>query len=62
MRPVFTGDYLADDRFEHAALPDAHVRKYAIRSVVAVPLVGDRGPLGTLTVYTGEVSRPTSTK
>src|SRR6185295_6948182 len=44
---------LNDDRFEHAALPDAHVKKYAIRSVVAVPLVGDRGPLGTLTVYTG---------
>ena len=26
-----------------------------IRSVIAVPLVGDRGPIGTLTVYTGEV-------
>ena len=34
--------------------PDAHVRRYQIRSVVAVPLIGDRGPLGTLTVYTGE--------
>ncbi|HYX12563.1 MAG TPA: GAF domain-containing protein, partial [Candidatus Acidoferrum sp.] len=55
MQPVFTGDYLHDDRFEHADLPDAHVRKFAIRSVVAVPLVGDRGPLGTLTVYTGEI-------
>jgi PAS domain S-box-containing protein len=55
MQPVFTGDYLNDDRFEHAELPDAHVKKYAIRSVVAVPLVGDRGPLGTLTVYTGDI-------
>ncbi len=55
MRAVFTGDYLADDRFEHAKLPDAHVRVHSIRSVVAVPLVGDRGPLGTLTVYSGEV-------
>jgi GAF domain-containing protein len=54
MRPVLTGDYLADDRFEHATLPDAHVERYGIRSVVAVPLLGDRGPLGTLTVYTGE--------
>ena len=53
LQAVFTGDYLNDDRFEHAELPDAHVRKYAIRSVVAVPLLGDRGPLGTLTVYTG---------
>lgn len=52
---VLTGDYLADDRFEHAQAPDAHVRTHAIRSVIAVPLVGDRGPLGTLTVYTGEV-------
>jgi PAS domain S-box-containing protein len=54
LRPVFTGDYLNDDRFEHAEAPDEHVRKYAIRSVVAVPLLGDRGPLGTLTVYTSE--------
>ena len=54
MRPIFTGDYLNDDRFEHADAPDAHVRRYQIRSVVAVPLIGDRGPLGTLTVYTGE--------
>ena len=44
-----------DDRFEHADAPDAHVKRHAIRSVIAVPLVGDRGPLGTLTVYTGEV-------
>ena len=55
MRAVFTGDYLNDDRFEHASAPDEHVRKNQIRSVVAVPLVGDRGPLGTLTVYTSEV-------
>ena len=55
MRPVFTGDYLNDDRFQHASAPDAHVRRYQIRSVVAVPLIGDRGPLGTLTVYTGEL-------
>ena len=55
LRPVFTGDYLNDKRFEHAAAPDEHVRRYAIRSVVSVPLVGDRGPLGTLTVYNGEV-------
>ena len=55
MRAIFTGDYLADDRFEHAAAPDEHVRMHAIRSVVAVPLIGDRGPLGTLTVYTSDV-------
>ena len=27
MRPIFTGDYLNDDRFEHASAPDAHVRR-----------------------------------
>jgi GAF domain-containing protein len=56
LRAVFTDDYLSDDRFEHAEAPDAHVRKHAIRSVVAVPLIGDRGPLGTLTVYTAETN------
>src|SRR4029077_17733735 len=55
LQPVFTGDYLADDRFEHASMPDAPVRRYRIRSVIAVPLAGARGPLGTLTVYTGKV-------
>ena len=54
LRPVFTGDYLDDERFEHATAPDEHVRRHAIRSVIAVPLIGDRGPLGTLTVYTSE--------
>ena len=52
--PVFTGDYLADDRFDHADAPDEHARKHDIRSAVAVPLIGDRGPLGTLTVYSSE--------
>ena len=55
LKPVFTGDYLADDRFDHAAAPDEHARKHDIRSAVAVPLIGDRGPLGTLTVYTNKV-------
>jgi PAS domain S-box-containing protein len=55
LRPVFTGDYLNDDRFDHAEAPDEHVRRHAIRSAVAVPLLADGQPLGTLTVYTGEV-------
>jgi PAS domain S-box-containing protein len=55
LRAVFSGDYLNDERFEHASAPDEHVRKYAIRSVVAVPLIGGQGPLGTLTVYSGEL-------
>ncbi|MDX6585476.1 MAG: hypothetical protein QOI10_4660, partial [Solirubrobacterales bacterium] len=52
--PVFTGDYLADDRFDHADAPDEHARQHDIRSALAVPLIGDRGPLGTLTVYSSE--------
>jgi PAS domain S-box-containing protein len=52
---VWTGDYLADERFDHATAPDRHVRRHGIRSAVAAPLLGDRGPLGTLTVYTHEV-------
>ncbi len=54
-RVVITGDYLADDRFRHASAPDAHARRHAIRSAVAAPLMGDSGPLGTLTVYTSKV-------
>src|SRR5262249_41662493 len=55
MRPGFTGDYLHDDRVEHPTPPDAHVGRHGIRSVVAVPPRGGPGPLGTLTVYTGEI-------
>ena len=50
-RAVYTGDYLVDDRFVHASMPDAHADRYGLRSVLAAPLLGDADPFGTLTVY-----------
>jgi PAS domain S-box-containing protein len=50
-RPVWTGDYLADDRFKHTPGPDAFVREHGIRSAMAAPIMGEQGVLGTLTVF-----------
>jgi len=50
-RPVVTGDYLADPSFVHRSSPDGFVRSMGIRAVVAVPLFGDDGPIGALTVW-----------
>ncbi len=55
-RPARTDDYLADDRFLRDDLARAFVEESGIRSVIAVPLAGDGGPLGTLSV----VSRRTA--
>ena len=52
--PVWTGDYLNDTRFVHAAQPDAFANKHAIRSALAVPIIAEAGVLGTLTVYTDQ--------
>ncbi len=49
-RPVRTDDYIADDRFVHDDLAHQFVLDSGIRSVIAVPLAGDEGPLGTLSV------------
>lgn len=50
--PVWTGDYLSDTRFTHAAQPDAFAEDHVIRSAIAVPITAEAGVLGTLTVYT----------
>lgn len=47
-RPFFTGDYLADDRFEHDPGQDEYVGRIGLRSVLCVPLVGEHGPIGVL--------------
>jgi len=47
---VWTGDYLADERFPHASGADAYVRNLGLRSVIAAPLIGEAGPIGALTV------------
>ena len=49
-RPVRTDDYLVDDRFQKDDAATAFVREAGIRSVIAVPLGGEAGPLGTLSV------------
>ena len=50
-RPASTADYLADPSFVHGPGPDAFVRSMGIRSVMAVPLFGDDGPFGALTIW-----------
>jgi PAS domain S-box-containing protein len=54
-RVFFTGDYLADARFDHGAGADTYIASVGIRSVMAAPLIGDAGPFGALTVYTTRV-------
>jgi PAS domain S-box-containing protein len=49
--PVITADYLADDAFLHGAGPDTFVRTMGIQGAIAVPLFGDDGPFGALTVW-----------
>ena len=49
--PVMTADYLSDPSFVHRSSPDGFVRSMGIRAVVAVPLFGDDGPIGALTVW-----------
>jgi PAS domain S-box-containing protein len=46
-----TGDYLADDRFEHTPERDAFVRNNGVRSVIAAPLLQRGEVLGAITVY-----------
>ncbi|HET7686955.1 MAG TPA: GAF domain-containing protein, partial [Candidatus Limnocylindria bacterium] len=50
-RVVRTGNYPDDRSFRHAAEPDQFVRDHDIRSVMAAPLIGEEGALGTLTVH-----------
>jgi len=49
-RAARTDDYLADDRFIHDDAARTFVTDTGIRSVIAVPLPGDDGPIGTLSV------------
>jgi len=49
-RVVRTGDYLADDSFEHVPGLDDYIRRRNMTSVMAAPLVSSAGGLGALTV------------
>ncbi len=55
-RAVRTDDYLDDDRFVRDDAARAFVESTGIRSVVAVPLPGDAGPIGTLSVVSRQVA------
>ena len=47
-RVVRTGDYLADLSFNHTPGADAWIRESKIHSVIAAPLIGEKGPLGAI--------------
>jgi PAS domain S-box-containing protein len=55
-RAIRTDDYLEDDRFEKDDGATSFVRDTGIRSVIAVPLAGETGPLGTLSVVSRQAS------
>ncbi len=55
-RPARTDDYLTDERFRHDDQARSFVRESGIRSVIAVPLAGDAGPLGTLSVVSRQAA------
>ena len=50
-RPIWTGDYAADDGFPHGTGGDAYVAEFGIHSVMAAPLVGEAGPFGALSIF-----------
>ena len=52
---VRTDDYLSDDRFPSDDSARAFVEDVGIRSVIAVPLQGTDGPIGTLSVVSRSV-------
>ena len=54
-RPARTDDYLADERFVRDDAARTFVEDVGIRSVIAVPLPGEAGPIGTLSVVSREV-------
>jgi PAS domain S-box-containing protein len=49
-RVVRTGDYLNDANLKHTADLDELVRQRRLKSIMAAPLIGPDGPIGTLTV------------
>jgi PAS domain S-box-containing protein len=55
-RPVRTDDYLVDDRFAGDDNARSFIVDTGIRSVIAVPLAGDTGALGTLSVVSRRAS------
>ncbi|HEY8170958.1 MAG TPA: GAF domain-containing protein [Candidatus Limnocylindria bacterium] len=51
----WTGNYLADESFEHTSQADEWIANYGYSSQMSAPLVGEEGPLGAISAYS---SRP----
>ena len=49
-RAVLTTDYLTDERFDHSKEIDAFIKRMRIRAVMSTPLMGEDGPIGTISV------------
>jgi PAS domain S-box-containing protein len=50
-RVAWTGDYVADDSFEHTTKADEWVQRFGYRSQMSAPLIGEEGPLGAISAY-----------
>ncbi|HEX7172118.1 MAG TPA: GAF domain-containing protein [Candidatus Limnocylindria bacterium] len=48
---TWTGDYLADDSFEHTPKADEWIARFGYHSQISAPLIGESGPLGAITAY-----------
>ena len=55
--PLFTPDYLDDERFEVDADAAEAARGLGLRSIAIAPLVSERGALGTIAVFSPEPGR-----
>ncbi len=49
-RAVLTTDYLTDERFDHSKEIDSFIKRMRIRAVMSTPLLGEDGPIGTISV------------
>jgi PAS domain S-box-containing protein len=52
---AWTGDYVADDSFQHTTKADEWIARFGYRSQMSAPLIGEEGPLGAISAYS---SRP----
>jgi PAS domain S-box-containing protein len=50
-RVIVIDDYLTSDEFVHTPANDALAKASSIRSLIAAPIVGEDGPLGTIEVF-----------
>ena len=51
LRVIVVDDYLTSDAFVHTPENDDLARESSIRSLIAAPIIGEDGPLGTIEVF-----------